>query len=97
VPGVETDEHNGGALEQAGDGAGALGYPERVELLSGHRFDHAVQFLEIEAGMGPELGEVELLEEQQHFGRCLSHRQFGGHDRFVEGRPDLNPHGPTGR
>lgn len=55
VLGMEGDEHNGGALEQAGDGAGALGYPERVELLSGHRFDHAVELLEIERGMGPEL------------------------------------------
>lgn len=84
---VEADKHNGGALQQAENGAGALGYPERVELLAGDRFDHAVQFLEIEAGMGPELGKLKLLEEQQHFCRSLSHRQFGGHNRVVEGRP----------
>ena len=63
VLGVEADKHYGGALQQAGDGAGALGNPERVELLAGHRFDHAVQLFEIEAGMGPELGKLKLLEE----------------------------------
>ena len=45
---MQADKDSSRAFEQTSDGAGAAGDTERVKLLAGGRFDHAVEFLEIE-------------------------------------------------
>lgn len=92
---MQADQHQGRAVEQAGDGPAAAGDAQGVELLAGGRFDHAVKFFEVDAGMFPQFGEVEGLQQHQHFSSGFPYWQLGGHDRFVEGGADFNPHRTT--
>lgn len=50
---MQADQNNGRAGKQAGNGAGAAGDANGIELLPSDRFDHALKFLKIQAGMGP--------------------------------------------
>lgn len=58
---MQADKDNGRAFYEAGDSAGAAGDTEGVKLLTGSRFDHAVEFLKIEASMTPKLLKGESL------------------------------------
>ena len=92
---VQADHDNSWPVKQEGDGAGTAAEAEGVKLLTCSRLDHAVQFFEVKAGVNPELRQIERLEELQHLGGSLADRQFGDHDRLIEGRTDLNPHWTT--
>jgi len=91
---VQADQQKSRAAEQACHGSGAGGDAQGVELVSRARFDHSVEFFEVEAGVLPEVGKFEGLKQDEHFCRRLAHRRLGGHDRLVESRPDFNPHPP---
>ena len=72
---MQTDKYNRGTFEETGDSAGASGDTEGVKLLTGGRFDHTLQFLEIETGVAPKLLKGEGLQLREHLCRCFAHRE----------------------
>lgn len=48
---MQAYQHDGLIFDKAGDGPGAAGDPERIELLPGRRFNHAMQLLKVESGV----------------------------------------------
>ena len=94
---LKTHQHQGRTVTNAHYGSGARCDPERVKLLAGHRFNHPLQFFEVQAAVLPQLGKFERLQKNKHLGRCQSNRFFCSPDRLIKGRADFNPHGTTGR
>jgi hypothetical protein len=94
---LKADQHQGGTVTNARYGSDAPCDPERVKLLAGHRFNHPVQFFEVQAAVRPQSGKVERLQKHQHLGRCQSNRFSCSHDRLIKLRTDFNPHKTTGR
>jgi len=92
---VQTDQHHGWPLAQIDNGAHGAIDTQGIKLLPGSRLDHTVQFFKIETGMVPELWQVKGLKKLEHFGGCLADGRLGGHDCFVKGGTDFNPHRPT--
>jgi hypothetical protein len=52
---MQADKDNGRTFEETRDCPGTASAPERVQLLTGGRFDHSVEFLEIKTGVVPKL------------------------------------------
>jgi len=92
---MQAYQHNGWSFAETGDHPGAAGNPERIKLFPAGRLDHAVEFLEVEARMSPQLVQVEGRKQEKHLGRCLANWQFGSYDGFIKGRADFNLHPPT--
>lgn len=61
----------GSAAVQTCHGSGAAGDSQGIELLTRARFDHAVEFFEIEARVLPEIREIEGLEQASIFDAAL--------------------------
>src|SRR3989339_163514 len=89
---METDQHQSRSLAQAGNDARCTAHPQGVKLFPTDRFDHAVQLLEFETLVAPELRQIEGKKKLEHLGGSLANRQLGAHDCPVEGWADLNPH-----
>lgn len=92
---MQADQYQGWPLAQAGNGAGRAANSQGIELFAAGWFDHAVQLFKIEAGVAPELRQIEGMKKLKHLGGGLADRQFGRHDCLVEGGADLNPHWST--
>jgi len=93
---VEGHQQQGRAVEEARHRPRALGDAQRVELLAGPWLDQAVELLELQPGVGPELGHVEGLKQPESLGRSPAAREIGLQHGLFKGGADLNPHVPTG-
>jgi hypothetical protein len=52
---MQADKDNGRTFEETSNCPGTASDSERVKLLTGGRFDHSVEFLEIKTGVAPKL------------------------------------------
>ena len=68
---MQTHQHQGRPLAQTGNDARRAANPEGIELCPAGRFNHAMQFFEVEAGVVPELRQVKGVRKLEHFGSRL--------------------------